>query len=32
MFVLILGQVIAKKDGDAISFSSSVPGRDGARL
>src|SRR5512146_2113941 len=26
------GQVIAKKDGDAISFTSSAPGRDGARL
>ena len=26
------GQVVAKKDGDAISFTSSAPGRDGARL
>lgn len=26
------GQVIAKKDGEAISFTSSAPGRDGARL
>ena len=25
------GQVIAKKDGEAISFTSSAPGRDGAR-
>jgi large subunit ribosomal protein L6 len=32
MSVPIPGQVIAKKDGDAISFSSSAPGRDGARL
>jgi large subunit ribosomal protein L6 len=30
--VPIPGQVIAKKDGDAISFTSSAPGRDGARL
>jgi large subunit ribosomal protein L6 len=28
----IPGQVTAKKDGDAISFVSSAPGRDGARL
>lgn len=26
------GQVTAKKDGDAVSFTSSAPGRDGARL
>lgn len=26
------GQVLAKKDGEAISFTSSAPGRDGARL
>ena len=26
------GLVIAKKDGDAVSFTSSAPGRDGARL
>jgi len=32
MSVPIPGQVIAKKDGDAISFTSSAPGRDGARL
>jgi large subunit ribosomal protein L6 len=30
--VPIPGQVIAKKDGDAISFTSSAPGRDAARL
>jgi len=30
--VPIPGQVTAKKDGDAISFVSSAPGRDGARL
>jgi large subunit ribosomal protein L6 len=30
--VPIPGQVIAKKDGEAISFTSSAPGRDGARL
>ncbi len=30
--VPIPGQVIAKKEGDAISFTSSAPGRDGARL
>ncbi len=30
--VPIPGQVVAKKDGDAISFTSSAPGRDGARL
>jgi len=32
MSVPIPGQVTAKKDGDAISFTSSAPGRDGARL
>ena len=32
MSVPIPGQVVAKKDGDAISFSSTAPGRDGARL
>ena len=32
MSVPIPGQVVAKKDGDAISFTSSAPGRDGARL
>src|SRR6188474_2643173 len=32
MSVPIPRQVIAKKDGDAISFTSSAPGRDGARL
>ena len=31
MSVPIPGQVTAKKDGDAISFTSSAPGRDGAR-
>ena len=30
--VPIPGQVVAKKDGDAISFTSSAPGRDAARL
>lgn len=28
----IPGQVVAKKDGEAVSFTSSAPGRDGARL
>ena len=32
MSVPIPGQVTAKKDGDAISFTSSAPGRDAARL